>query len=120
MKVCHICNAHSVDDGRVFHRTCVELVKAGYEVHLIAKGSATTSYRECGVNIHSLPRSRNQIVRLMRRSRVAQMAAALKPDLLHVHEPELLGPVIARAGSRPVVYDVHESKRWPKVGSGSS
>ncbi len=31
------------------------------------------------------------------------------PDLLHVHEPELLGPVIACAESRPVVYDVHES-----------
>jgi glycosyltransferase involved in cell wall biosynthesis len=31
------------------------------------------------------------------------------PDLFHVHEPDLLGPVIARAGSRPVIYDVHES-----------
>ena len=43
------------------------------------------------------------------RSRVAARAAALKPDLFHVHEPELLGPVIARAGSTPVIWDVHES-----------
>lgn len=42
-------------------------------------------------------------------SRVAQLAADLKPDLFHVHEPALLGPVIARAGSKPVIYDVHES-----------
>jgi glycosyltransferase involved in cell wall biosynthesis len=37
------------------------------------------------------------------------MAVGLHPDLFHVHEPELLGSVIAHAGSRPVVYDVHES-----------
>jgi glycosyltransferase involved in cell wall biosynthesis len=37
------------------------------------------------------------------------MAADLKPDLFHVHEPELLGHVIAAAGSRPVIYDIHES-----------
>lgn len=42
-------------------------------------------------------------------ARVAQMAVDLKPDLFHVHEPALLGPVIARASSRPVIYDVHES-----------
>jgi glycosyltransferase involved in cell wall biosynthesis len=37
------------------------------------------------------------------------MAAQLEPDLFHVHEPELLGPVIARAGTRPVIWDVHEA-----------
>ena len=37
------------------------------------------------------------------------MAAALKPDLFHVHEPDLLGPAIAVAGVRPVIWDVHES-----------
>jgi glycosyltransferase involved in cell wall biosynthesis len=47
--------------------------------------------------------------RFTRALRVAEMAANLKPDLFHVHEPDLLGPVIARAGSKPVVYDVHES-----------
>jgi len=40
---------------------------------------------------------------------VAQMAAALDPDLFHVHEPELLGATIRRARGRPVVWDVHES-----------
>jgi len=40
---------------------------------------------------------------------VAELAASLAPDLFHVHEPELLGPVLKRAGSRPVIWDVHES-----------
>jgi glycosyltransferase involved in cell wall biosynthesis len=40
---------------------------------------------------------------------VAQIAAEIKPDLFHVHEPELLGAVISRSGGKPVIFDVHES-----------
>jgi glycosyltransferase involved in cell wall biosynthesis len=109
MRVCHVCNGHSVDDGRVFHRACVSLVEAGYEVHLFAVGKGTEAYCHRGVMIHPLPISQSRSERLMRRSCVAQMAADLKPDLFHVHEPELLGSVTRYAGSRPVVYDVHES-----------
>lgn len=109
MKVCHVCNGHTADDGRVFHRACCELAKAGYEVHLLAQGKGTQPYKEKGVIVHPLPESRSRMQRYTSSSRVAQLAADLKPDLFHVHEPALLGPVIARAGSRPVIYDVHES-----------
>lgn len=109
MRICHVCNGHTADDSRVFHRTCCELAKAGYEVHLLARGNGTTSYVNKGVIIHPLPESESRRQRYTRASRVAQLASELKPDLFHVHEPDLLGPVIARAGSRPVVYDVHES-----------
>jgi glycosyltransferase involved in cell wall biosynthesis len=43
------------------------------------------------------------------RAQIAQRAVDLNPDLFHVHEPELLGPIVARSGGRPVVWDVHES-----------
>jgi glycosyltransferase involved in cell wall biosynthesis len=109
MRVCHVCNGHTADDSRVFHRTCCELAKAGYEVHLIARGKGETAYTERGVVIHPLPEPGGRWQRYTRASHVAQLAADLKPDLFHVHEPDLLGSVIARAGSRPVVYDVHES-----------
>jgi glycosyltransferase involved in cell wall biosynthesis len=109
MRVCHVCNGHTADDSRVFHRTCCELAKAGYEVHLIARGKGETAYTERGVVIHPLPEPGGRWQRYTRASHVAQVAADLKPDLFHVHEPDLLGSVIARAGSRPVVYDVHES-----------
>jgi glycosyltransferase involved in cell wall biosynthesis len=85
------------------------LAKAGYEVHLLAQGSGTKAYEEKGVVIHPLPESKGRRQRYTRARYVAQLAADLKPDLFHVHEPDLLGPVIARAGSRPVIYDVHES-----------
>lgn len=109
MRVCHVCSAHPADDGRVFHRACVSLAEAGYEVHLIAQGPGAEEYKEQGVVIHPLQEWQGRMSRLAQRSRVADRAAALKPDLFHVHEPELLGPVLARAGSRPVIWDVHES-----------
>jgi glycosyltransferase involved in cell wall biosynthesis len=84
-------------------------VKAGYEVHLIAQGSGTEAYQEKGVIIHPLSESLTRRDRYTRASRIAQLAVNLKPDLFHVHEPDLLGSVVSRAGSRPVVYDVHES-----------
>jgi glycosyltransferase involved in cell wall biosynthesis len=85
------------------------LAKAGYEVHLLATGKETQTYEDKGVIIHPLPESGSRRQRYTRASRVAQLAADLKPDLFHVHEPDLLNPVIARAGTRPVIYDVHES-----------
>jgi glycosyltransferase involved in cell wall biosynthesis len=109
MRVCHLCSAHPVDDPRVFHRMCVSLSAAGYEVHLLAASERSEPYRLRGVTVHPLPICPSRRRRFARRFRVAQMAADLKPDLFHVHEPELLGSMIACAGSRPVVYDVHES-----------
>ena len=78
-------------------------------MHLLAQGSGTKAYEEKGVVIHPLPEPESRTQRYIRASRVAQLAADLRPDLFHVHEPDLLGPVIARAGSQPVIYDVHES-----------
>jgi glycosyltransferase involved in cell wall biosynthesis len=108
-RVCHVCSAHPVGDFRVFHRLCVALADAGYEVHLIATGERGESYTERGVVVHPLREPATRAQRLARRSTVARLAARLDPDLFHVHEPELLGPVLAHSGSAPVVWDVHES-----------
>lgn len=109
MRVCHLCNAHPADDSRVLHRMCVSLSSAGHEVHLLAVSDRTRPYQVHGVTIHPLAACSSRSQRFRRRARVAEIAADFRPDLFHVHEPELLGPTIARAGSRPVVYDVHES-----------
>jgi glycosyltransferase involved in cell wall biosynthesis len=85
------------------------LAKAGYEVHLFAQGNGKKEYQQKGVIIHPLPECQNRRQRYSRASSIAQMAADLKPDLFHVHEPDLLRPVITHAGTRPVVYDVHEA-----------
>jgi glycosyltransferase involved in cell wall biosynthesis len=109
MRVCHVCSAHPADDGRVFHRACVSLATVGYDVHLLAVGEGREEYMRSGVTVHPLPRCTRRSERFARGARVARQAAALEPDLFHVHEPELLRAVLQRAGARPVVYDVHES-----------
>jgi glycosyltransferase involved in cell wall biosynthesis len=109
VRVCHVCSAHDDDDSRVFHRACVSLAKAGYEVHLIAASARKGPYVRDGVQVHPLPATRGRAERLARRTRVAELARRLEPDLFHVHEPELLGPVVKRSAARPVIWDVHES-----------
>jgi len=108
-KVCHVCSGHSSDDSRVLHRECRSLAEAGYEVHLIAADTSSKSYKSGNVIIHPLPRCASSIRRMSRRWAVADIAARISADLYHVHEPELLGPVLNRVGDTPVIYDVHES-----------
>jgi glycosyltransferase involved in cell wall biosynthesis len=108
-RICHICSGHTADDGRVFHRACVSLASEGYEVHLIARGEGSQPFTRKGVVVHPMPQPPNRMARMMQRKRIAELASELKPALFHVHEPELLGPVLSRAGSQPVIWDVHES-----------
>jgi glycosyltransferase involved in cell wall biosynthesis len=109
MRICHICSGHTVDDTRVFHKMCLSLATLGYDVHLIAQGEGPEEYECKGVKIHTLTAPQSRMSRISRRFRIAELASSLKPDLFHVHEPELLGPVIRCAGHQPVVWDVHES-----------
>ena len=109
LRVCHVCSAHTSDDSRVFHKECQSLAQEGYEVHLVASDKNVGIYRSGTVVIHPLPPSGSRIKRMWRRWMVADIAAQICADLYHVHEPELLGPVLARVGSTPVIYDVHES-----------
>ena len=112
MKICHVCSAHRIDDARVFHKECVSLAAAGYDVHLIATEEireGRKAYVHQGVTVHPLPKPPSRRERLKRRAMVARLAASINPDLFHVHEAELLGPVIRAAKGRPVIWDVHES-----------
>jgi hypothetical protein len=102
-RICHVCSAHPVDDGRVFHRACVSLAEAGFDTHLIATSPGEAPYELKGVTVHPLPKAASQRERFRRRKQVAKTAADLRPDLYHVHEPELVGAVLARAGKTPVV-----------------
>lgn len=107
MRVCHVCSGHPDNDGRVFERACISLVNAGYETHLIAQSTRTDIYRSKGVIIHPLnAKSRGERWRNI--PKIAQMASKIQADLYHVHEPELLGPILWISKNRPVIWDVHE------------
>lgn len=108
-RIVHVCSGHTVDDARVFHRACLSLAEAGYDVHLIGQSTRPDSYVQDGVTIHPLPPARARFIRMARRYKIANMAVRLEPDLFHIHEPELLGPVLVRSKSKPVIWDAHES-----------
>jgi glycosyltransferase involved in cell wall biosynthesis len=78
-------------------------------VHLIAAGEKQEPYQHKGVTIHPLPECRTRLERFTRAAFIAKLAAKLKPDLFHVHEPALLSSVLSTAGTAPVIYDVHET-----------
>jgi glycosyltransferase involved in cell wall biosynthesis len=109
MKICQLCSAHDINDSRVFQRTCLTLEEAGYEVHLFAKAKGDSPFQLKNVNIHPVPQAATRVDRIRNRYQIARCAAELEPDIYHVHEPELLGPTLKHAGSKPVIWDVHEA-----------
>jgi glycosyltransferase involved in cell wall biosynthesis len=106
MKVCHVTTGHSPFDGRIFHKECRSLMRAGYEVTLIAP--ADFSERQVdGIRILGVPPAATR----WRRSRVlwdiVRRVRELRPTIVHFHEPEfLLGVSLFRPAR--VVYDCHE------------
>ena len=60
IKVCHMTSAHPAEDIRIFHKECVSLARAGYEVYLVERGA---SYEKNGVHIvgvGEIPKSRRK------------------------------------------------------------
>ncbi len=107
-KICHITSGHTPEDVRIFHKECVSLAKAGYDVYLVQRGG---SYEKNGVHIVGFGEVTGG--RLKRMTLVARQAyktaLALNADVYHFHEPELLpyGLKLKRKG-KMVVFDSHE------------
>lgn len=108
IRICHVCSGHPADDGRIFERACVSLAEENYEVHLLARSPEPDSFVLQGVTIHPLQDPQSRWKRLLRRGQIARMASALEADVYHVHEPELLGPVLYHCRNKKVIWDVHE------------
>lgn len=60
-KVCILTSVHSAFDTRIFHKEAKTLVKAGYDVTLIAQHDKDEVID--GVKIIALPKPRNRLVR---------------------------------------------------------
>ncbi len=110
-RVCHITTVHPPFDGRIFHKECLSLKEAGYEVHLVACHDRDETVN--GVHIHGLPSPSGRLVRLALWPWLAYrkiLSIRPRPDLIHFHDPELLlmGMVLRLRGFR-VVFDVHEN-----------
>jgi len=107
-KVCHMTSAHYEEDVRIFHKECVSLAKAGYDVYLVERGK---SYEKNGVHmigVGDIPQSRRKRMTEGAR-RVFETALSLDCDIYHLHDPELLpyGLKLKKMGKK-VIFDSHE------------
>lgn len=107
-KVCHITSVHSPEDVRIFHKECVSLAQAGYEVYLVQRGE---SYGKDGVRMIGFGKpASNRLKRMLFTARKAyQTALSVDADIYHFHDPELLpyGLRLKKRG-KTVIFDSHE------------
>ena len=107
-KVCILTSVHPPFDIRIFHKESRSLVKAGYDVSLIAQHDKEEMVD--GILISPLPKPRNRFERMTRTVwLVYQKALKIDADIYHFHDPELMsiGLMLKRRGKQ-VIYDIHE------------
>lgn len=108
-KVCILTTIHRPFDTRIFHKQAKTLVKAGYDVTLIAQHERDEVVD--GVKIIALPKPRNRFTRVFGLTwRVFRLALRQHPDIYHFHDPELIpvGLLLRFTTDGEVIYDVHE------------
>jgi len=107
LRVLHLSVVHKPDDPRIHERECRTLARAGYDVIYLVPG-ARTGRDEAGVFLAPLP-VRGRSTRFLSSVEITRAVRAIRPHVLHVHDPELLTlfpalkPLVPR-----LVYDMHE------------
>ncbi len=111
MRICHVTTVHARRDPRIFAKQARSAAAAGHDVTLVVadgKGDAL----EDGVQLRDVGKAPfGRLGRiLIAPIRTFRAAVAQRPDVLHVHDPELLPTalLVTLASHVPVIYDVHE------------
>jgi len=108
IKICIITSAHPPFDIRIFYKEAKSLVRAGYDLTLIAQYDREEIVD--GIRIINLQRPRNRIERMTNTVWSAfRKALEVDADIYHFHDPDLipLGMLLKMLGHK-VIYDVHE------------
>lgn len=110
IRVVHVTLAHDYRDVRIFEKECASLAAAGYEVFGLVPGAPEAVVN--GVRLRPLntrPGGFLPLRYVRRLIGVYRSAAALRADIYHLHDPELipLGLLLRRHGAL-IVYDAHE------------
>lgn len=109
-KVCILTTVHPPFDTRIFHKQAKTLLKAGYDVTLIAQHDKDEVRGD--VRIIALPKPQNRLKRILVLTRqVLRLALHEKADVYHFHDPELILTclLLKILSQAKVVYDIHEN-----------
>lgn len=109
IKLCILTTVHPPFDVRIFHKEAKSLVKAGYDVTLIAQHEREETID--GVKIINLQKLSNRIARMTYTTWSAyKKARASNADLYHFHDPELMPMgVLLKLSGKKIIYDMHEN-----------
>ena len=107
-RVVHLTTVHHVHDPRIFRKEVGSLRKVGWEVYLVAPHTRDETVE--GVPIIALPKPKKRRGRIGLQGKAFRAARALKADLYHFHDPELIPVAYAlkRTTSARIIYDMHE------------
>jgi len=107
-KICILSSVHPAFDTRIFYKQTKTLVKAGYDVTLIAQHDKDETVD--GVKIIALYKPKNRLQRMLGLTpKVLSLSLKQNAEVYHFHDPELIpvGTILKTLGKK-VIYDVHE------------
>jgi len=107
-RVAHVTSVHGALDSRIYYRECRSLVRAGYDVTIVAPGAGDRTAD--GVRIKAVRQPKNRFQRMFVTAPAAvRVALRERAELYHLHDPELVpwGLALRMLGCR-VVFDSHE------------
>lgn len=108
MRIVHLSTVHRTRDNRICNKECGGLLSRGYDLRLLIRADHDET---APVPIKALPTPRNRLERLtLTQFRAWRALTKLRPDLVHVHDPELIP--LARWWTRlhksSWIFDAHE------------
>lgn len=109
-RVVHITTVHHPYDPRIYHKECMSLQQAGYDVILIAKEADNNVNKNEEITHIPIKKHSSRFKRMILGSIEAyRTAKKLKADIYHFHDPELLlvGWLLKKKDNI-VIYDIHE------------
>lgn len=107
-KICILTSVHPPFDTRIFHKEAKSLLKAGYNVTLIAQHDKNDIVDE--IRIVPLSEPKNRLGRMIKTVWLAyRRALQINADIYHFHDPELI-PIgfLLKCHGKRMIYDVHE------------
>lgn len=111
MKIGVLTSVHPATDTRILFKQATSLVQAGHTVFLVARESPNPIGG--GVRHVPLPIPKSRLGRIATCVRLYGRAVALRCDVYHLHDPELLtlAALLKRATGARIIFDVHEDVR---------